>query len=110
MEKTVGKLVDKFVSAFVQSVDDDDTSSSTVSQTSQDFVQNYASLVMGYGLMAENIHDACREGDGDRLARCWKFMLLHFRGNGRTKYAIEAFRFISHTSALLSPRKAHAPA
>ena len=38
---------------------------------------------------------------------CWKFLLLHFKGNGRTKYAVEAFRVVSQTSALLSPRKAH---
>ena len=108
MEETVGKIVDKFVSGFFQSVDlGDTTSDGTTEHTQQDFVQNYASLVMGYGLMAENIHDACREGDGDRLARCWKFMLLHFRGNGRTKYAVEAVRFVNNTSALLSPRKAH---
>lgn len=68
---------------------------------------NYASQVIGFGLMAENFHDAWRESDGGRLLRCWKFLLLHFQENGRTKYALEAFRLIVHTSALLSPWKAH---
>ncbi len=73
----------------------------------EDHVTNYACQVIGHGLMAENFHDAWREGDGGRLLRCWKFLLLHFRENGRTKYALEAFRLIAQTSALLSPRKAH---
>ena len=57
--------------------------------------------------MAENFHDAWKEGDGGRLIRYWKFLLLHLRADGRTKYAIETFRLVAQTSALLSPRKAH---
>ena len=108
MLRTVGKLLDTYVSKFFESIKDtDSTPDSQPSQTDDDGVGSYASLVMGYGLMAENMHDACKEGDGDRLARCWKFLLLHFKGDGRTKYALEAFRFIVETSGLLSPRKAH---
>ena len=67
----------------------------------EDWVMNYASLVIGFGLIAENFHDPWREGEGGGLVRCWKFLLLR---NGRTKYAVKAFQVIS---ALLSPRKAH---
>ncbi len=112
MMQTVGKLVDKYVLKFMETKELSDTAAEVPPSTAQtsnqeDRVTNYASLVIGYGLMAENFHDAWREGDGGRLLRCWKFLLLHFRVNGRTKYALEAFRLLAQTSALLSPRKAH---
>jgi len=110
--QTVGKLVDEYVLKFVEvnrmhETGDESSQSGLETSDQDDRVTNYASLVIGYGLMAENFHDAWREGDGGRLVRCWKFLLLHFRGNGRTKYALEAFRLISQTSAVLSPRSAH---
>ena len=71
----------------------------TSSHSSEDRVTNYTSLVSGLGFMAKNFHDAWKKGDGGRLRRCWKFLLLHFRANGRTKYAIEAFRLVVQTSA-----------
>ena len=111
MKQTVGELVDKFAMNFMetQQVSNPPTTAppnATQAQDQQDRVLNYAWQVIGFGLMAENFHDAWREGDGGRLHRCWKFLLLHFRENGRTKYALEAFWLIAHTSALLSPRKA----
>lgn len=97
MLHTVGKLVDKYVKGFMEtkgmSVTDTEINSKSSTKTTtvtsrhiaeQDGDTNYASLLMGYGLMAEDMHNAWREGDGARLTRCWKF-LLHFRSNGRTK-------------------------
>ena len=82
-----------------------DKTSSAVQQA--DKVMNYGCHVIGLGLMVENFHDAWKEGDGGRLLRCWKFFLMHFRNDGRTKYALEAFKLLALTSALLTPRKAH---
>ena len=56
--------------------------------------------------MAKDFYDAWQEGDGARLLRCWKFFLLYFKGDWRTKYALEAFKLITRTSATLTPRKA----
>ena len=111
MMQTVGTLVDKYVLKFTETATLPENASqlqteTTQEQTEEDGVKNYASLVIGYGLMAENFHDAWREGDGGRLLRCWKFLLLHFRV-GRTKYTLEAFEFLALTSALLTTRKAH---
>lgn len=36
----------------------------------QHWVMKYVCQVNGFGLMAENFHDAWREGDGGRLLRC----------------------------------------
>lgn len=112
LEQTVGKLVDRYALNFMQTQGMSSDETSQVLQTAasgepDDRVLNYACQVIGFGLMAENFHDAWKEGDGQRLLRCWKFLLIHFREDGRTKYALEAFRLIAHTSALLSPRKAH---
>lgn len=37
----------------------------------------------------------------------WKFLLLHFKADHRTKYALEAFHLIAQVEALLTPRVAH---
>ena len=72
---------------------------------SQDFVQEYASKVLGLGLLYEEFVDAIREGDGSRVLRCWKFLFLIFKENGRTNYSIEAFTFLAQHAFLLSPRQ-----
>ena len=51
-----------------------------------------------------NFEDACHEGDGARLLRCWKVFMLHFKPDDRTKYALEAVNLVN---GFLSPRKAH---
>ena len=37
----------------------------------------------------------------------WKFFKLHFKTNGRIKYALEAFNLTAQINALLAPRLAH---
>lgn len=57
----------------------------------QDDVYNYQRNLMDHGMYL-NFTDAIREGDGERIIRCWKYLLLHFFADGdkSTKYAIEA--------------------
>ena len=50
--------------------------------------------------------DAIREGDGIRVIRCWKFLLLWFRSTGHTNYAIEAMTLLSQLYHLFTPRLA----
>ena len=52
---------------------------------SEDGVYNYACRFLAMSLMARNFHDASRYGDGEKLIRCWKFLLLHFKVDGRIK-------------------------
>lgn len=56
---------------------------------------------------SRNFQDATDNGDGKRTCRLWKFLMLHFKTNGRTKYALEAFNLIAQINALLSPQLAH---
>ena len=67
MERVVRRLLDTYIPKFFEPIDERSTKAAP---TADDRVRNYASLMMGYGLMAENMHDACKEGDGDRLERC----------------------------------------
>ena len=50
---------------------------------------------------------ASREGDGERLIRCWKFLLLHFKADRRVKYSVEAYHLLAQVNALLPPHMAH---
>lgn len=52
--------------------------------------------------MAIDFYDTWQEGDGARLLRCWKFFLPYFKDDGRTKYALEAFKLITQTSNIYS--------
>ena len=51
-------------------------------------------------------NDAIREGDGERIIRCWRYFLLLYKANGRTNYSVEAFILLAQHDFLLSPRMA----
>ena len=55
------------------------------------------------GLMYLEFKDAVREGDGDRVLQCWKFLFLFFRVSGHTNYTLEALNLLSHYYYLLPP-------
>ena len=59
------------------------------------------------GLLAWDLEDAIREGDGERIVRLWKFLLLQFKQAGRTKYALEALSLLCNISIALSEKQAH---
>ncbi|KAL5496483.1 hypothetical protein EMCRGX_G012779 [Ephydatia muelleri] len=50
--------------------------------------------------------DACKEGDGERVIRCWKLCMLHFHAERKTKYALEALR-LQFQFATLQPNLVH---
>ena len=50
--------------------------------------------------------DAIHEGDGERLMRCWKLMMIYFFSSGHKKYALEAFNLQAAINSTLSPRLA----
>lgn len=80
------------------------TSPHEVKNLSVDGVFNYAS---DDGLLFMKLRDAIHEGDGPRIIRCWKFMLLYWKHAGHTKYAYEVIELISSIKAACSPRIAH---
>ena len=73
---------------------------------SEDHVVEYAKETLSMGLIFLEFKDAIREGDGDRVLRCWKFLFLFFRASGHTNYTLEALTLLSHYYYLLPPRYA----
>jgi hypothetical protein len=76
--------------------------------THVDDIFNYHCGFMNMALLLRNFADATKEGDGERIIRCIKMFLLHFKqdGSGSTKYALEALYHMFQLYALLTPREA----
>ena len=72
-------------------------------EVKEDCVCNYACVRLSLGMLILNFNDAVKEGDGKRILRCWKYMLLLFKGHGHNKYALAALRLLANTKALLPP-------
>lgn len=77
-----------------------------VSETG-DGVHNYARVLCHYGAFVMEFLDGWREGDGERVYRCWKLFLPHFLVANRRKYALEALRLQMQVKAVTSPHLAH---
>ncbi|XP_078659756.1 uncharacterized protein LOC144904617 [Branchiostoma floridae x Branchiostoma belcheri] len=80
-------------------------SSSDTSQ--EDYVSNYHNAKLGMSLLLTNIQDATKEGDGERIARCFRMALLFYKCYGHTKYAFHTLLFFARVKALLPPSLAH---
>lgn len=59
---------------------------------SSDGVNNYAHVLCHFASLVSEFYDGWREGDGLRMLRCWKILMLHFFANRNTKYALESLR------------------
>ena len=55
---------------------------STVS-TIEDGVFSYACQLLSLGLLYREFSDSIKEGDGHRVLRCWRYLLLVFKASGR---------------------------
>ncbi len=73
---------------------------------SPDLIYVYASELVTLGLLWHGYHDAIREGDGDRILRCWKLILVLFKTSKNYNYAKEAVNLLLSEKYLLSERKA----
>ena len=73
----------------------------------RDDMYNYACARLNLGLLLRNVDDTVKEGDGERIIRCWRFFLLYYKASGRHKYALATFLLISNVTAVLSEQKSH---
>ena len=71
---------------------------------SNDSVLSYANEIFSLGLFLLEYIDAIKEGDGDRIHRCWKYMLLLFRVSNKVKYSLKAYNLLAHYHYLYSER------
>ena len=72
-------------------------------QTTKDGVYAYACGVLTKGLFLVELIDGIREGDGNRIIRCWHYLMMMFK---RKNYAIEAFTLLMQYDFLFTPRMA----
>lgn len=66
----------------------------------------YACDLLGNGLLLMEFIDGVREGDGNRIVRVWRYMLLIFKATKCKNYAIESFTLLMQQAYLFSPRLA----
>lgn len=76
-------------------------------ENTNDPVYNYARVLCHFGSLSMLFQDSWREGDGDRVERCWKLFLPHYQSARRTKYSLEARRLQFQVKAVLSPNLSH---
>ena len=103
------EIVSRFVdlsSCECKKKDKQQKKSSGPDLSKHDSVFAYACEVLTLGLLIKEFNDSVREGDGNRIIRCWRYFLLLFKANGRTNYSIEAFNLLAQHDFLLSPRMA----
>ena len=73
-------------------------------QCDDDGVFAYACDVLSLGLLYMEFSDAIREGDGERIIRCWRYLLLIFKATGRTNYSVEAFTLLAQYHFIFTER------
>ena len=74
---------------------------------SSDGVRNYCSNALTLCYLAKNFLDARKRGDGERVCRLYKHLLLYFKLDGRTKYSFQTLQLLSQLNFLLPPGLAH---
>ena len=97
LENIVHEVVDRFVNIELF------PSSSGVVED-RDEVYEYAREALTLMLLHEEFKDAIREGDGERVLRVWKFLLIIFKASNKSNYSIEAFNLLAQYYILLPPR------
>ena len=71
-----------------------------------DGVYVYATELLTLGLIWHGFHDSIKEGDGDRILRYWKFLLIIFKVAKRYNYAKEAVNLLLQHNLLSDRQKA----
>ena len=71
-----------------------------------DRVHSYAQILCHFAAIVHLFTDACKEGDGEHVIRCWKLCMLHFHAERKTKYALEALR-LQFQLVTLQPNLVH---
>ena len=68
---------------------------------------NYSRTALSLTLLAWDFNDATSMGDGERVIRLYKYLLLLFKATDKTKYAYHSLRLLAQVKCFLSERKAH---
>ena len=94
LDEICQQVVDTFVDfSFGQTNCNNDT----------DKVEEYGKQLLGIGCFYLEFADAICEGDGNRVLRCWRYLLPIFLGSHRTNYSCELLNMLFQQSYALSP-------
>lgn len=77
------------------------------STPTNDGVYNYATALLSIGCFYMNFVDAIKEGDGERVLLCWRYLLPIFKGTGRTNYSLEVLHMLCQHDFTLSSQLSH---
>ena len=75
--------------------------------TTQDYLYNYHSAKLTFGLILMEFNDAVREGDGDRLFDLYKIALLLYKANNNYKYAYVVLLHLVKCICFLSEKQTY---
>ena len=96
---TVGmKIVDSFINLRFNTCNSE--------QHMSDELNVYTKCLFSLKCLYLEFSDAIKEGDGDRVLRCWRYMLPILVSSRRTNYAIESLNLLLQHDFLLPPRLA----
>ena len=98
MEELCVQVFDKFISLSFG------TKSSNYVHLAGDGVPSYSIQLLRIGCLYMEFADAIREGDGERVIRCWRYFMPVFRAAQCTNYACESFNLLYQHLYALSPR------
>ncbi|XP_066272591.1 uncharacterized protein [Branchiostoma lanceolatum] len=79
----------------------------TAKSSPRDYKKEHTEARLSFGFFLENMQDAVKEGDGERLIRLYRVALLFYRAYGHTQYAYSTLLLHAQVNAVLSPAKAH---
>ena len=71
----------------------------------EDKVHLYACETLTLGLLWWGFYDAIKEGDGERILRYWKFLLIIFKSTNHPNYAKEAVNLLMQHAYFFSERE-----
>lgn len=77
------------------------SSISTSGDNNDDYIYQYAQQLVSLGCFYLEYDDAVKEGDGERVLRCWKHLQPIFVNSGRKKYSIKALLLLCQHEYLL---------
>ena len=79
--------------------------STSDTEPGEDLVHFYAAEVLTLSLVWHGFHDAIQEGDGERIIRYWKFLLIIFKTSNQHNYAKEAVNLLMQYHYLFTDRQ-----
>lgn len=67
---------------------------------------DHDAVLLTMKVLLTEFNDGIREGDGNRICRCWQFLMLIFKATGRQNYSVQAFTLLAQLNLIFSPRMA----